>query len=277
MDVGDLMMQLEVLETNIPLLGMTWLHLLSSLLLLVIGIVVAKYVVRYFRKGLSRSKLPELVVEFLSRFLSVLLYVAVFLMFISSLGVQVDSVVLGLSAVIGLILGFGMQDTLTNLSSGIWIAALRPLDKGEFVSVGGYSGTVNAVGIMATELLSIDNQLITIPNKLVWNNSIVNNSRMPTRRASVDVGISYKADLDKAITVAMDLMRSHPKVLEEPSPAVVVLGLGDSSVDLQLRAWTVNADLWGVKWDLTGGIFKAFRENGIEIPYPQRDVHLKKE
>ncbi len=270
-------MELEFLQTNIPLLGMTWLHLLSSFLLLVVGIVAAKIVVRYFHKGLSRSSLPELVVEFLGRFLNVLLYVAVFLAFVSSLGVQVDSVVLGLSAVIGLILGFGMQDTLTNFSSGIWIAALRPLDKGEFVSVGGYSGTVNAVGIMATELLTIDNQLITIPNKLVWNNSIVNNTRMPTRRASVDVGISYKSDLDKAITVAMDLMKAHPKILEEPSPTVVVLGLGESSVDLQLRAWTMNADLWSVKWDLTGGIFNAFRENDIEIPYPQRVIHMAKE
>ncbi len=268
------MIDMGTLDTGIPLLGMTWLNLLSSLLILGIGIVAVKYAVRYFRKGLSRSRLPDLVVEFLSRFLSVLLYVAVLLVFVSSLGIEVGPVVLGLSAIIGLVLGFGMQDTLTNISSGVWIAALRPMDKGDFVTIGGYSGTVNAVGIMATELLTVDNQLITIPNKLVWNNSIINNTRMPTRRASVDVGISYKSDLDKAIRAAMDLMNAHPKVLQDPSPAVVVLGLGDSSVDLQLRAWTANADLWGVKWDLTGDIIKVFRDNGIEIPYPQRDVHM---
>ena len=266
---------MTTLEDNLPYIDLTYADLLMSLVVLVIGIVLTKVLVSLFQKGMGRSQLPDLVVEFLSRFLRVILYVAVLLAFFASLGVEVDAVVLGLSAVIGLILGFGMQDTLTNLSSGVWIAALRPLDKGEFVTVAGHMGTVNAVGLMATELITPDNQFITIPNRLVWNSSIVNNTRMPIRRAAIDVGISYKSDLDRAVTIAMDLMASHPLVLDDPAPRVIVNGLGNSSVDLQLRPWTANSDVWGVKWELTGEIFKVFRREGIEIPYPQRDVHIR--
>lgn len=266
-----------VLEQVIPMTALTWLALISSLLVLLLGLIISKILVNIFRKGLNKTHLPQLVIEFLSRFIGVLLYVAVILAFMASLGSDVGSLVLGLSAVIGLILGFGMQDTLNNVASGIWIAALRPFDINDFITISGSTGTVSAVGIMATELTTIDNQFITIPNKLIWGSPIVNFTRMPTRRASVEVGISYKSDLDKAVTIAMELMQSHSKVLENPAPTVVVDSLGDSSVNLQLRAWTANSDLWSVKWDLTGGIFKAFAENGIEIPYPQRDVHIKKD
>lgn len=270
-------MDLSILEESIPYLGLTWFNLIAAFVVLIVGLSLVKIVVGMFKKMMCKTHLPCLVAEFLSRFMGVLLYVAVLLVFVSFLGVNVDSVVLGMSAVIGLILGFGMQDTITNLASGVWIAALRPLDKGDYVTVSGHSGTVNAVGIMATELITPDNQFITIPNKMIWGSSVVNFSRMPTRRVSVNVGISYKSDVDKALGVAMDLMKEHEKILEDPAPAVMVINLGDSSVDLELRAWVQNPDLWSVKWDLTSGIFKAFAEKGIEIPYPQRDVYIKKE
>lgn len=182
--------------------------------------------------------------------------------------------VLGLSAVIGLILGFGLQDTITNLAAGVWVAALRPIDKGEFVEVNGISGTVTGVGIMATELLKPDNTYITIPNSLVWGSPVINSSRMDTRRVDVSVGIAYDSDLDLALRVAQDLMESHAAVLPSPQPAVVVTELADSSVNLALRAWTRTGDYWGVKGDLTSGILLAYREAGVEIPFPQVDVHL---
>ncbi|MCS3924361.1 mechanosensitive ion channel family protein [Methanosalsum natronophilum] len=270
-------MVFDLLEQTIPYTDIMVTNLLFSIFILIVGYIGIKIILNGFLKGFKSTNLPGLVVEFLATFFKVLLYILLILVFLSSLGFDVNSVVIGLSAVIGLILGFGLQDTLTNLASGIWIAALRPLDKDEFISVGGSSGTVSSVGIMSTELITPDNQLITVPNKLVWGNSIINFTRMPIRRAAVDVGISYKSDLDEAIKIAMDLMEKHPLVLEDPAPNVVVLGLGDSSVDLQLRPWTKTPDLWSVKWDLTGKIFKEYNEKGIEIPFPQRDIHIKKE
>jgi len=263
------------MDKPLPYVGVTPLQMATAVAILVIGWVVTKILVGTFKRGLKKTKLPELVVEFLSRFLSALLYVAVILLAVSALGIGVGSVVLSISAVIGLILGFGMQDTLTNLAAGVWITALRPFDKGDVVTVAGQTGKVNAVGIMSTELLTPDNTLITIPNKLVWGSVITNYTRMPTRRVSVDVGVAYGTDLDRAIKIAMDIMKGHPKVLNDPEPSVVITALADSSINLQLRAWTKTEDYWAVKGDLTRAIYEAYRKEGIEIPFPQMDVHIK--
>lgn len=264
-----------VLDKPLPYVGVKPIQVITAIAVLIVGYIVAKIVVASFKKGLKKTKLPELVVEFLARFLSALLYVAVILLAVRALGIEVGSVVLGLSAVIGLILGFGMQDTLTNLAAGVWIAALRPIDMGEVVEVAGKVGKVNAVGIMSTELLTPDNVLITIPNKLVWGNVITNYTRMPTRRVDVNVGVAYGTDLDRAIKIAMDLMQNHPKVLKDPAPTVVITELADSSINLQLRAWAKTEDYWTVKGDLTKGIYEAYMKEGIEIPFPQMDVHIK--
>jgi len=228
-----------------------------------------------FTKMLSQaSKLPALVVEFLIRFFSILLYVILALIVVATIGFDISSVVLGLSAVIGLILGFGLQDTVTNLAAGVWLAAFRPIDKDEFVEVNGISGTVTSVGIMATELLRPDNTYITIPNSLVWGSPVINSTRMETRRVEVKVRAAYDSDLDKAIRVATDLMAAHERVLPSPEPVVVVNELADSSVNLALRAWTKTSDFWDVQWDLNREVVRALKEAGIEIAFPQVDVHL---
>ncbi|WP_297503680.1 mechanosensitive ion channel family protein [Thermococcus sp.] len=263
-------------ENQIPYIGVTYFQLISSLVLLVVGYVVTKILVALFKKSIGKTKLPPLVVEFLSKFLSILLYTTVIILGLGVVGVSVSPLILGLSAVIGLILGFGLQDTLTNLAAGVWIAALRPVDLGEVVEVAGKTGSVSGIGLMSTELKTPDNKLITIPNKLIWGSIIVNHTRMPTRRVNVDIGVAYGTDLDGAIKLAMDLIRGHPKVLDEPEPTVVVTALVDSSINLQLRAWTKTEDYWTVKGDLTKGIYELYTKEGVEIPFPQLDVHLKK-
>ncbi len=261
----------------LPYIGISPMQIIIALVILILGWIVIKLIVSAFKKSLARSKLSDLVIEFLGRFFSVLLYVALILLAVSALGVQTGSVILGLSAIIGLILGFGLQDTITNLASGIWIAALKLIDKGEFVKVSGETGTVDAVGIMATHLLTLDNKLITIPNKLIWNDTITIYNRMPIRRADVSVGVAYGTDLDRAVQTAMDLMKNHPGILSDPAPAVVILELGDSSINMQLRAWAKKEDWWNVFLDLTKQIYEAYEREGITIPFPQMDVHLKKE
>jgi len=265
------------LDEPLPYIGITPFQLVSALIILIVGYVVTKVIVGLFKKSMKKTKLPPLVIEFLGRFLAVLLYTAVLILGLGAVGISVSPLILGLSAVIGLILGFGLQDTLTNLAAGVWIAALRPIDLGEVVEVAGKIGSVSGIGLMSTELKTPDNKIITIPNKLVWGSIIVNYTRMPTRRVDVDVGVAYGTDLDRAIKLAMDLMKSHPKVLDEPEPGVVITALGDSAINLQLRAWTKTEDYWTVKGDLTRGIYELYTKEGIEIPFPQLDVHLKKE
>jgi len=266
----------DILAQTIPYTEITIAEIVFALVVLIAGIIIAGILSGMFRKGLKKTKLPELVTEFLVRFLRALLYVGVLLAVIATLGVDTSSVVVGLSAVIGLILGFGMQDSLNNLAAGVWIAALRPLDKGEYVTVGGLSGTVHAVGIMATELLTPDNQFITLPNKLVWGSPIVNASRMPTRRVSVDVGVGYSTDIPKAVQIALDVIKQDSRVLADPAPAVITTELANSSVNLQLRAWVNTADFWAVKNDLIIAIHAAFGKENIEIPFPQLDVRMYK-
>ncbi|WP_457741611.1 mechanosensitive ion channel family protein [Thermococcus sp.] len=264
-------------DKPLPYVGFSLLQLATAVAVLIVGWILTKLIVGSFKRGMKKTNLPDLVVEFLGRFLSALLYVAVILLAVRALGIGVGSVVLGLSAVIGLILGFGLQDTLTNLAAGVWIAALRPIDIGDVVEVAGKTGKVQAVGIMGTELITPDNTLIVIPNKLVWGSIITNYTRMPTRRVSVDVGVAYGTDLDRAIKLAMELMKRHPQVLKEPEPSVVITALADSSINLQLRAWVKTEDYWAVKGDLTRGIYELYTREGIEIPFPQLDVHLRNE
>ncbi|MFO7968192.1 MAG: mechanosensitive ion channel family protein [Archaeoglobaceae archaeon] len=258
-------------------IGITPMQIIIVLVILVLGWIVIKLIVSAFKKSLKRIKLSEIIIDLLGTFFSALLYVMLILLALSTLGIVTGSVIIGLSAIIGLILGFGLQDTITNLASGIWIAALKLIDKGEFVEVSGETGTVSSVGIMATDLLTLDNKLITIPNKLIWNDTITIYNRMPIRRADVNVGVAYGTELDRAVQIAMDLMKDHPNVLSDPAPAVVILELGDSSINLQLRAWAKKDDWWNVFLDLTKEIYEAYEREGITIPFPQMDVHLKKE
>lgn len=264
-----------IMEKVIPYTDITVSRMIFAIIVLVLGFVVSKYIVHAFRRGIQKTKIPDLTVHFLTNFLSIFLYVIVVLAFLKSLSFDVDGYIVGVSALVGVVLGLGMQDTLTNLTSGLCVAAIRPIDMGETVTLNGQTGKVKTVGIMSTDLLTPDNQLITIPNKLVWGNSIVNMTRMPTRRVSVDVGIGYSSDLEKAITIALDLMKGNPLVLQDPEPAVIATELANSSVNLQLRAWTKTGDFTTVKNTLTAGIFEAYRKEGIEMPFPQMDIHIK--
>ncbi len=263
------------LDQPVRYIGITPIQAIEAILILIVGVFLTKLIVGLFRKTLKKTKLSEIVVEFLAKFLASLLYVMIILLSISALGVAVGSAVLGLSAVIGLVLGFGMQDTLTNLTAGVWLAAFRPIDIGEVVTVAGQTGKVEDIGVMAIKLLQPDNTVVTIPNKLVWGSVIVNHTRMKTKRVSVDIGIAYGSDLDKAIKLAVELMENHPKILKNPAPSVVITALADSSINLQLRAWVKTEEYWEVRGDLIKGIYEIYMKEGIEIPFPQMDVHIK--
>ncbi len=262
-------------DATLPYTSITYVQLLTAVAALIVGVLAARVILSLFRRSMRKSKLSDVLVEFLSRFFGALLYILVLLVALSALGLTVGSILVSLSAVVGLVLGFGMSDTVNNVASGTWIAALRPLDIGEVVSLNGKTGKVNAVGVMATELLTPDNVLITIPNAQVWGASIENFTRMPTRRADVAVGIAYDSSVDKAVGVAMELMKAHPLVLDDPEPAVVITALADSSVNLALRPWTATDNYWEVKGDITKGILEKLPEADIEIPFPQLDVHTK--
>jgi len=263
------------LDYTIPYINVTVLQVVTAAVVLAVGLIAVKIVLGAFKKHMRRTKMHDVLVEFLARFLSILLQILVLLLTLVALGVTVGPVLVSISAALGLVLGFGMKDTVNNIASGTWIAALRPIDIGEVVEINGKTGKVRAVGIMATELLTPDNVLITIPNGEVWGTSIINYSREPIRRVDVDVGIAYGEDIGKAVQVATDLLKKDERVLADPEPSVFVKELADSSINLSLRPWSTGNDYWAVKGDVTKGIYEALGAAGIEIPFPQVDVHMK--
>ncbi len=263
------------LGAPLPYMGVSVFDVILAILAFIIGYVIIVVVVHFFKKSMDRTKLPKLLIEFLSRFLKILLIVLLILAVLPILGIDVSSVVIGVSAVIGLILGFGLQDTMTNIFAGFWLAMLKPFDIGDYVEVNGVGGSIHALGVMSTSLLTPDNKYIMIPNKLVWGATITNYSKMPTRRVNIDVGVAYGTDLDKAIGIAMRVMHENPLVLDDPAPSVAISQLADSSIALQLRPWAKNGDYWTVYGEITKKIYEEYAKEGIEIPYPQLDVHLK--
>ncbi|MFW5927917.1 MAG: mechanosensitive ion channel family protein [Thermoplasmatota archaeon] len=263
------------LDSTIPYLDITLFQALIAVLILIIGWIVAKIVIVMLKRSLKKAGLPPLLRKFMGRILSIVLYLVIVLLAASSLGVNVSSVVLGLSAILGLVLAFGMRDSFNNLAAGMWLATLRPFREKEHVEVDGLEGTVESVGMMSTELLKADNTYITIPNGLVWGSPIINYTRMDLRRVDVGVGIAYESDVNKAVNIAMDFMKNHELVKEDPEPAVTFSELGDSSVNITIKAWTDSDNYWALRNQMTKGIWQEYNKEGIEIPYPHLDVNLE--
>jgi len=263
------------LESTIPYIDITLFQAIIAVLILIIGWVIAKIVIILMKKSLKRAGLPPLLRKFLGRILSIVFYLVIILAAASSLGLDVSSVVLGFSAIFGLVLGFGMRDTFNNLAAGVWLATLRPFREKEHVEINGLEGTVESVGMMSTEILKPDNTYITIPNGIVWGSPIINYTRMPLRRVDVDVGIDYESDVSKAVDIAMKFMKDHEMVKDEPEPAVTFSELGDSSVNITLKAWTDSENYWALRNQMTKGIWQEYNKNDIEIPYPHMDVNLE--
>ena len=173
------------------------------------------------------------------------------------------------------IIGFAMQDTLSNLANGLMIMISRPFDEGDYVKLGSVAGTVKSVSIVATTITTFDNQVVVLPNKQVWGNVITNLTANDTRRVDLVFGIGYDDGIDQAIAVLNEVVAAHPLVLTSPRPTIAVGALADSSVNINCWPWVKTEDYWTVYWDLTHQVKERFGEAGISIPYPQQDVHLR--
>lgn len=239
--------------------------------LLIVARIIRGFANRWIRRVPNLSKL-------LQAFLVTLVYwlvLAIGLMVVlSSLGIDI-SPVFALIGGASFIMAFAFQDTLGNLASGLMIMINRPFDEGDYVDVGGVGGTVRSVSIVATTVVTPDNQTIVIPNKNVWGNVITNVTSSPTRRVDLVFGISYEDSIPEALRVIEETVQAHPLILEQPAPVIKVNELADSSVNFICRPWTKTSDYWDVYWDLTQQVKENFDAAGISIPYPQQDLHIR--
>ncbi|MCE4605710.1 MAG: mechanosensitive ion channel family protein [Desulfurococcales archaeon] len=266
---------MNILTKTIPMTSITVSGLIWAVVIAVAGYIVIKIFERIFRESLGKMGVPELVAGVLTKLITAILYVVLILAVAAALGFNTGSIIIGLSAIFALILGFGLQDTMNNLAAGVWIVVSRAFSKGDVITVSGYTGAVEEVGILTTVLKQPDNTVITIPNRSVWGSAIVNYTKMPTRRITVDVGVAYGTDLDKAVKIALDTVKQVEGVLDTPDPQVVVAELADSSVNLQIRAWARKDDFFTVKEAIIKAVYAKYNEEEIEIPFPQLDVHVR--
>ena len=196
-----------------------------------------------------------------------------FIVALSILEVNIAPFIAALGAT-GFIIGFALQGTLSNFASGLMILIYRPYDIGNVVKVAATTGTVESMTLVSTTLKLPDNQQVVIPNNAIWGSTITNITGSATRRVDMVFGIGYNNDIAHAEKVLLDILEDHALVLEDPAPVIKVHELADSSVNFVVRPWVNTADYFAVYWDVTRSVKERFDEEGISIPYPQRDVHM---
>ena len=267
---------LTFLSIKIPLTDITVANLLTAVIVLIAGYFIVAIITRYIQRAMKKANLEKLLIEFVTRVSKILLFIVVLILAVSVLGVNVGSGLVSISVVFGFVIGFAFQDMLGNLAAGFMIALTKPFKIGDYVDAAGISGSVRHVGVSNTTLLTLDNKKVIIPNAKVWGEAITNYTAENTRMIDITIGISYKDSISTAIKTAIDILQNHPKVLKDPAPLVAANELADSSVNLVIRPWVKTEDYWPLKRELIQKIKEAYDHEGINIPFPQRDIHLIK-
>jgi len=195
---------------------------------------------------------------------------------LSQVGISLGPLLAGMGLV-GFVVGFALQDTLSNFAAGMLILIYRPFDVDDIIEAGGVMGRVSEMSLVNTTILTLDNQTIIVPNGKIWGDVIKNVTAQTVRRVDLVFGISYGDDIEKAERVFAEVVSAHPSVLDEPETMIRLHELGDSSVNFIVRPWVNKDDYWDTYWDLMRAVKLRLDEEGISIPFPQRDVHLIKE
>ncbi len=223
--------------------------------------------------GRSQVRLSELLKRMIVSTTRGLIIVIGLLVALSQIGISLGPLLAGLG-IAGFVIGFALQDTLSNFASGLMILLYRPFDVKDVVEAGGVFGTVSHMSLVNTTILTFDNQTLVLPNNKIWGDVIKNLTTQKQRRVDMTFGVSYSDDIEKTEQILMQIVTSHPAVLEDPEPMVHLHELGDSSVNFIVRPWVKTDDYWPVYWDITRSVKTTFDAEGISIPFPQRDVHV---
>ena len=250
-------------------------NLLLFLLVLWIAVAVSRLTRRLVAEGLKRSnlKISQLLKNMIVSTAGGLVLLLGVLFGLAQLGISVGPLLAGLG-IAGFIVGFALQDTLGNFAAGMMILLFRPYDVGDVVEAGGVFGKVSDMSLVNTTILTFDNQTLVMPNSKIWGDVIKNVTAQEKRRVDMTFGIGYGDDIPKAEKVLTEIVTGHDKVLEDPAPVIRLHTLNESSVDFIVRPWVNKDDYWDVYWDITRAVKTRFDEDGISIPFPQRDIHL---
>ncbi len=251
------------------------LKFLAALVILIIGRIVVKSIKKFIIKLMTKRNVDPTIINFISSLTYSALWIFVLLAALSQLGIQITSFIAVIGAA-GLAIGLALQGSLSNFASGFLIILFKPFKVGDYVEAGGVSGTVSKISIFTTEINSVDNKKIIVSNSQIMNSIITNYTAEKTRRVDMVFCVGYNSDLKKVKDILLGIIKNHELILKDPEPFVRMGKMSDSSLDFTVRVWTKTDDYWSVYFDITEQTKQEFDKNGINIPFPQMDVHLFK-
>lgn len=251
------------------------IRVVLAILLFLIGRWVIRRLLRVFERILKRREIDGVAVTLLGSVLTALLYIALFLTLGGVLGVKSVSFAAVLASM-GLAVGMALSGQLQNLAGGVIIMVTKPFSIGDYILAQTAEGSVRAVSLFYTEILTPDNKRIFIPNGVLSSGVVVNYSHEETRRIEWTIGIEYDEDFARVRSAIESLLESDERVLKTPEPTIVLHNLNSSSVDVLVRAWVRSEDLWPVFWDFNRRVYEDFNKRGISFPFPQLTVHQGK-
>ena len=252
------------------------LRFLIATFLFAVGYLFARLVKSLVKRAVRMGKTEPTVGLFVANLVYAVILAVVLAAALGEIGVQTASIVAVIGAA-GLAIGLALQGSLSNLASGLIIVMQRLFLVGDYIEgAGGVGGTVQEIRLFSTVLKTFDGRRVIVPNAKLTNDNIVNYSVYPTRRVEVIVSVDYASDLAFVRQTAMAILTGDNRILSDPAPAVVVKNLGESGIDVGIRAWVKREDYWNVFFELQEAVKKSFDAAGIVIPFPQRVVHLRR-
>jgi len=251
------------------------INIALALLIFYAGRFAVKIIVKIVRLILSRAGTDSMLIDFVTAIIQAILMLFVAIAALDKLGIDTTSLVALIGAA-GLAIGLSLQDSLKNFASGVMLIVFRPFKDGDYVEAGGTAGVVEKINIFNTVMRTGDNKEVVVPNGAIYGDIITNYSARDTRRIDMVFGISYDDDIRKAKEIIQGILGADERILKEPEPLVAVAELADSSVNFNVRPWVSSSDYWPVLYDVTEKIKLAFDENGISIPFPQMEMHMKR-
>lgn len=261
-------------ENLVPLCISIAGKILACLLILVIGNLLIKLLLKFFPNGKKFDKMDRTVRVFLHHLIKIALNILLVVSIVAIIGVPMASVITVIASA-GAAVALALQGSLSNLAGGFMLLLFRPFRIDDFIETQGISGTVIDVGFFYTTVRTGDNKHIMLPNGSLTNSTVINYSREENRRVDIDFNIAYESDCEAAIRLINGIIEANELVLKDPEHFVRMTEMTDSAVKITARAWCKNSDYWTVKFDISDKVKAAFAQNGIEIPYPQMDVHIK--
>lgn len=252
------------------------LKLIGAILVWVIGGIVIKTMMNAFYKVLDKRNIDASLKPFLGGLVGGLLKVMLVITVLGMFGIEMTSFIAILGAA-GLAVGMALSGTLQNFAGGVMLLIFKPYKVGDVIEAQGYIGSVSEIQIFNTIMKTPDNKTIIVPNGGISTGSMINYSTEATRRVDWTIGIGYGDDVDKAKQVIKTMADNDARILKDPEVFIAVSALADSSVNFAVRAWVKSEDYWGVFFDMNENVYKTFAKEGLNIPYPQMDVHVHKD